>query len=249
MGGPTRSATSRANVTTPGRRGTGGAWTGCGAHCISTTARTYTVSTCASPACRRWASDTCSGRGSHSSIWRASRREKTFGDNDLPIGTTLELSPGGMTATIDVRGHAPVLLTSPDGRHQPLPAGLGDGDHHRRPHRSRLAGVEPQPVVIPLKSIALFVLAAVFEIGGRLAGVAGHPGAPRLAVGGRRGARARRLRLRRRVSARCALRSGAGRLRRGVRRRLVAVGHGRRRFPAGPVGRRRARWSACSASG
>ena len=39
-----------------------------------------------------------------------------FGDNDLPIGTTLELSPGGVTATIDVRGHAPVLLTSPDGR-------------------------------------------------------------------------------------------------------------------------------------
>jgi len=34
----------------------------------------------------------------------------------LPLGTTLELEPGGVTATIDVRGHAPVLLTSSDGR-------------------------------------------------------------------------------------------------------------------------------------
>jgi hypothetical protein len=39
-----------------------------------------------------------------------------FGGNDLPTGTALELSPGGLAATIDVRGHAPVLLTSPDGR-------------------------------------------------------------------------------------------------------------------------------------
>jgi hypothetical protein len=39
-----------------------------------------------------------------------------FGADDLPTGTTLELSPGGLTATIDIRGHAPVLLTSPDGR-------------------------------------------------------------------------------------------------------------------------------------
>ncbi len=28
---------------------------------------------------------------------------------------------------------------------QPLSAGLGDGDHRRRPHRCRLAGMEPQP--------------------------------------------------------------------------------------------------------
>ena len=39
-----------------------------------------------------------------------------FGDGDLPVGTTLELEPGGITASIDVRGHAPVLLTSKDGR-------------------------------------------------------------------------------------------------------------------------------------
>jgi Phosphotransferase enzyme family len=41
---------------------------------------------------------------------------ETFGDNELPLGTTLELEPGGVTASIDVRGHAPVLLTSTDGR-------------------------------------------------------------------------------------------------------------------------------------
>ena len=41
---------------------------------------------------------------------------ETFGDNELPVGTTLELAPGDVVATIDVRGHAPVLLTSTDGR-------------------------------------------------------------------------------------------------------------------------------------
>jgi len=44
-----------------------------------------------------------------------------FGDDDLPTGTTLELSPGGLTASIDIRGHAPVLLTSKDGRVSQFP--------------------------------------------------------------------------------------------------------------------------------
>ena len=39
-----------------------------------------------------------------------------FADNGLPLATTLTFSPGDLTATIDIRGHAPVLLTSPDGR-------------------------------------------------------------------------------------------------------------------------------------
>jgi hypothetical protein len=39
---------------------------------------------------------------------------ETFGDNDLPQATTLDV--GELTATIDIRGHAPVLLTAPDGR-------------------------------------------------------------------------------------------------------------------------------------
>jgi hypothetical protein len=41
---------------------------------------------------------------------------ESFGDNDLPTGTALELAPGDLTAMIDIRGHAPVLLTSPAGR-------------------------------------------------------------------------------------------------------------------------------------
>jgi hypothetical protein len=41
---------------------------------------------------------------------------ETFSDNGLPVTTTLTLSPADVTATIDIRGHAPVLLTSPDGR-------------------------------------------------------------------------------------------------------------------------------------
>ncbi|BBX02599.1 phosphotransferase [Mycolicibacterium moriokaense] len=40
----------------------------------------------------------------------------TFGDDDLPTSTTITYNPGGVVATIDIRGHAPVLLTAPDGR-------------------------------------------------------------------------------------------------------------------------------------
>ncbi len=40
----------------------------------------------------------------------------TFADNGLPIDTTLTLEPGDITATVEVNGHAPVLLTSHDGR-------------------------------------------------------------------------------------------------------------------------------------
>jgi hypothetical protein len=39
---------------------------------------------------------------------------ETFGDDGLPQATTLTY--GDLTATIDIRGHAPVLLTAPDGR-------------------------------------------------------------------------------------------------------------------------------------
>ena len=41
---------------------------------------------------------------------------EAFGDNGLPVATTLTMNPGDVTATVDIRGHAPVLLTSPDGR-------------------------------------------------------------------------------------------------------------------------------------
>lgn len=42
--------------------------------------------------------------------------EETFGPDALPEGTTLRLGPGDITATVDIRGHAPVLLTALDGR-------------------------------------------------------------------------------------------------------------------------------------
>jgi hypothetical protein len=50
---------------------------------------------------------------------------ETFGDDDLPLGTTLEVSPADLVATLDVRGHAPVLLTSPDGRVSRFPRAWG----------------------------------------------------------------------------------------------------------------------------
>ncbi len=42
--------------------------------------------------------------------------QATFADDDLPASTTITYNPGELVATIDIRGHAPVLLTSPDGR-------------------------------------------------------------------------------------------------------------------------------------
>jgi Ecdysteroid kinase-like family len=47
--------------------------------------------------------------------------QETFADNGLPLATILTCSPGDLTATIDIRGHAPVLLTSLDGRASHFP--------------------------------------------------------------------------------------------------------------------------------
>lgn len=41
---------------------------------------------------------------------------ETFGDDALPVTTDLTLEPGDVTASVHVIGHAPVLLTAPDGR-------------------------------------------------------------------------------------------------------------------------------------
>jgi hypothetical protein len=41
---------------------------------------------------------------------------EVFGDNDLPVTTELTLDPMGVTATAEIKGHAPVLLTAADGR-------------------------------------------------------------------------------------------------------------------------------------
>jgi len=49
------------------------------------------------------------------------RARETFGDNGLPATTELTLSPGDLTATVQVMGHAPVLLTSTDGRVSQFP--------------------------------------------------------------------------------------------------------------------------------
>lgn len=42
--------------------------------------------------------------------------EATFAENGLPVTTALVMQPGDLTAAIDIRGHAPVRLVSPDGR-------------------------------------------------------------------------------------------------------------------------------------
>jgi Ecdysteroid kinase-like family len=46
---------------------------------------------------------------------------ETFADNDLPVTTELTLEPGNVTATVHIEGHAPVLLTSTDGRVSQFP--------------------------------------------------------------------------------------------------------------------------------
>jgi hypothetical protein len=47
--------------------------------------------------------------------------QEVFGDNDLPVTTELTLAPGEITATAEIRGHAPVLLTATDGRVSQFP--------------------------------------------------------------------------------------------------------------------------------
>lgn len=47
--------------------------------------------------------------------------QHTLGDNDLPVTTTLSLQPGDIEVTVDIQGHAPVLLTSPDGKVSQFP--------------------------------------------------------------------------------------------------------------------------------
>ena len=46
---------------------------------------------------------------------------ETFGDNGLPATTDLTLTPGDLMATVQIMGHAPVLLTSTDGRVSQFP--------------------------------------------------------------------------------------------------------------------------------
>ncbi|MEE6139173.1 phosphotransferase [Mycobacterium sp. 050128] len=41
---------------------------------------------------------------------------RAFGDNGLPLKMTLSLDPGGLSGDVDIHGHAPVLLTGPDGQ-------------------------------------------------------------------------------------------------------------------------------------
>jgi hypothetical protein len=46
---------------------------------------------------------------------------QTFDDDGLPLAATLALDPGGWTATVDVRGHAPLRLVAHDGRISQFP--------------------------------------------------------------------------------------------------------------------------------
>ena len=41
---------------------------------------------------------------------------ESFADDALPRSTELALEPGDIALTVQIKGHAPVLLTSPDGR-------------------------------------------------------------------------------------------------------------------------------------
>lgn len=47
--------------------------------------------------------------------------EHTLGADDLPVSTTLTLQPGDIQASIDIQGHAPVLLAAADGRVSQFP--------------------------------------------------------------------------------------------------------------------------------
>ncbi|MBJ7462342.1 MAG: phosphotransferase [Mycolicibacterium sp.] len=47
--------------------------------------------------------------------------QHTLGPDDLPLTTTLTLQPGDTEVTVDIKGHAPVLLTAVDGRVSQFP--------------------------------------------------------------------------------------------------------------------------------
>jgi hypothetical protein len=40
----------------------------------------------------------------------------SFADNGLPVSTEITLNPGGLSATAEILGHAPLRLAAPDGR-------------------------------------------------------------------------------------------------------------------------------------
>jgi hypothetical protein len=52
---------------------------------------------------------------------RSVSARETFADNGLPLTTDLSLEPGDVTLTVEIKGHAPVLLTSTDGRVSQFP--------------------------------------------------------------------------------------------------------------------------------
>ena len=139
---------ARVSATTHGACATGGRWTGCGARCISTTAPTSTGSTCGYPARRRSASATCNGRASRWSNCKRGRsrnlRRQRFTGLDHA-----HLQPGRPHR--DHRRPWPCAGAADVARRpdQPLPARMGSGHHRRRPHRRRLAGMEPQPARSP----------------------------------------------------------------------------------------------------
>jgi hypothetical protein len=58
---------------------------------------------------------------------------ETFDADGLPVSATLAVDPGGVTATVDVVGHAPVQLVAPDGRISQFPrvwANVNTADGH-----------------------------------------------------------------------------------------------------------------------
>jgi hypothetical protein len=58
--------------------------------------------------------------GNVSDLQTVASRE-SFGANGLPVNAALDLDPGGLSADIEVRGQAPVRLTSADGRVSQFP--------------------------------------------------------------------------------------------------------------------------------
>ncbi|MCK0174314.1 MULTISPECIES: phosphotransferase [Mycobacteriaceae] len=51
--------------------------------------------------------------------------EATFADTGLPVTTSLQMAPAGLTLDVDIRGYAPVLLTAEDGRVSQFPRAWG----------------------------------------------------------------------------------------------------------------------------
>ena len=91
------------------------------------------------------ASATFSAPADRSSSCRPVTHEKRSAPTGYRWPPNSTLNPGDVTASVDGSGPRASAADRRRRSGEPVPARVGHRDHHRRPHRRRLDGMEPQP--------------------------------------------------------------------------------------------------------